>query len=50
MIFFCDKEFTSCSGYETNKFEDFVNVLKAVNDATSDEDIMDYFKDNISLF
>lgn len=50
MIFFCDKEFTSCSGYETNKFEDFVNVLKAVNDATSDEDIMEYFKDNISLF
>ena len=49
MIFFCDKEFTTCSGYEANKFEDFVNVLKAVDDATSDEDILDYFKGNSLL-
>ena len=49
MIFFCDKEFTTCGGYEANKFEDFVNVLKVVDEATSDEDIMDYFKDNSFL-
>ena len=49
MIFFCDKEFTTCSGYEANKFEDFVNVLKAVDEATSDEDILDYFKENSFL-
>ena len=49
MIFFCDKEFTTCRGYEANKFEDFVNVLKAVDEATSDEDILDYFKENSFL-
>ena len=46
MIFFCDKEFTTCGGYEADKFEDFVKTLKAVDKATSDDDIMDYFKDN----
>lgn len=45
MIFFCDKEFTTCQGYETDKLEDFAKTLKAVCEATSDEDIMDYFKD-----
>ena len=49
MIFFCDKEFTICSGYEADKIEDLANVLKAVIDATSDEDIKDYFEENISL-
>lgn len=46
MIFFCDEEFTTCSGYEFDKLENFAKILKAVDDATSDEDIMDYFKDN----
>lgn len=46
MIFFCDKEFTSCVGYEIEKFEEFTKILEAVDEATSDEDIMDYFKDN----
>lgn len=46
MIFFCDKEFTTCSGCEADKFEDFVNILKVVDEATSDEDILDYFKEN----
>lgn len=46
MIFFCDKEFTTCGGYEADKFEDFVKTLKAVDEATSDDDIMDYFKEN----
>lgn len=46
MIFFCDKEFTTCVGYEADKFEDFVKTLKAVDEATSDDDIMDYFKEN----
>ena len=49
MIFFCDKEFTNCVGYEISKFEEFAKILKAVDEATSDEDIMDYFKDNSFL-
>lgn len=49
MIFFCDKEFTNCVGYEVSKFEEFAKILKAVDEATSDEDIMDYFKDNSFL-
>ena len=46
MIFFCDEEFTTCGGYETDKFEDFVKILNAVDEATSDEDVIDYFKEN----
>ena len=49
MIFFCDKEFTTCDSYEANELEGFAKILKAVDEATSDEDIMDYFKENISL-
>ena len=49
MIFFCDKEFTTCNGYEVDKFEDCAKILKAVNETTSDEDIMDYFKENITM-
>lgn len=46
MIFFCDKEFTTCVGYEVSKLEEFAKILKTVDEATSDEDIMDYFKAN----
>lgn len=46
MVFFCDKEFTNCVGYEVGKFEEFAKILKVVDEATSDEDIMDYFEDN----
>lgn len=46
MIFFCDKEFTTCGGYEVDKFENFTKILNAVDEASSDEDIMDYFKEN----
>lgn len=46
MIFFCDKDFTTCVGYKADKLEGFVKILKAVDEATSDEDIMDYFKEN----
>ena len=49
MIFFCDKEFTNCVCYEVSKFEEFAKILKAVDEATSNEDIMDYFKDNSFL-
>jgi hypothetical protein len=49
MIFFCDKEFTTCGGYEIDKFEDFAKILKTVDEATSDEEIIDYFKDNSFL-
>ena len=49
MIFFCDKEFSTCEGYETDKMEDLLNVLKAVDEATSDEDIIDYFEENSFL-
>ena len=44
MIFFCDEEFTTCSGYEADRFENFAKTLRAVYEATSDEDIMNYFK------
>ena len=49
MIFFCDKEFANCVGYEVGKFEEFAKILETVDEATSDEDIMDYFKDNSFL-
>lgn len=32
--------------YNVDEFEDFVKTLKAVDDATSDEDIIDYFESN----
>ena len=31
---------------KSGKFEEFVEILNAVDEATSDEDIMDYFEDN----
>lgn len=46
MIFFCNKEFTTCCGYKVNKIERLTNVLEIVNKATSDEEIMDFFKEN----
>lgn len=49
MIFFCDKEFTTCGGYEVDKIKDFVKILKAISEATSDEDIIDHFKENSFL-
>ncbi len=49
MIFFCDKEFTTCGGYEMDKLEDFAKILRTVDEATSDEDIMDYLKENSFL-
>lgn len=49
MIFFCDKEFTNCTGYEVVKFKEFAKILEIVDEATSDEDIIDYFKDNSFL-
>lgn len=50
MIFFCDKEFKNCVGYDVDKFEEFVKILEAVDKAASDEEIVDYFKDNSFLF
>lgn len=49
MIFFCNEEFTACVGYDTDKFEDFAKILKVVDEATSDEDIMDYFREDRGL-
>ena len=49
MIFFCDEEFTTCGGYEADKFKKFVDVLTAVDEATSDDDILDYFKEDMIL-
>lgn len=43
MIFFCNEEFTSCQGYDVDNFETFVKIMKVVDEATSDEDIMEYF-------
>lgn len=50
MIFFCDTEFTTCGGYEADKFVKFAEILQAVDEATSDDDILDYFKENSFLF
>ncbi len=47
MIFFCDEAFTTCNGYKIEEFEDFAKTLKVVNEATSDEDIIDYFRENL---
>ncbi len=47
MIFFCDEEFTTCSGYKIEEFEDFAKILKVVEEATSDADIIDYFRGNL---
>ena len=44
MIFFCDEGFAACYGYETSKLETFAEILKVVDEATSDDDIIDYFK------
>ena len=49
MIFFCDEEFTTCIVYEADRFETFTKILEAVYEATSDEDIMDYFRENSFL-
>lgn len=49
MIFFCDEEFTTCGGYEADKIKDFVDVLTAVDEASSDDDILDFFKENSFL-
>lgn len=49
MVFFCDEKFTTCSGCEVDKFEKFVKILKAVDEATSDEDIIEFFKENSFL-
>ena len=46
MIFFCDENFTTCVGYESEKIDDFAKILDTVNEATSDEDIIDYFEEN----
>lgn len=49
MIFFCDEEFTTCRTYEVDRLKNFVTILGVVDGAASDEDIMDYFKENSSL-
>lgn len=49
MIFFCDEEFTTCGGCETDKFEEFIKILNAVDEATSDEEVINYFKENSFL-
>lgn len=46
MIFLCDEEFTTCGGYEVDMLENFVKILEAVDEATSDEDIIYYFREN----
>lgn len=49
MVFFCNEEFTTCSGYEIDKLENFARILKTVTEATSDKDIIDSFKEDIFL-
>lgn len=49
MIFFCNKEFTVCGGYEADKLDDFLDVLNAVDEADSDEDILDYFNELVII-
>lgn len=50
MIFFCDKDFTTCDGYESNEIKDFTSIMKVVDEATSDADIIDYFIENSFWF
>lgn len=50
MIFFCDEEFATCVGYDIEEIEDFMEILTVVDEATSDEDIMDYFEESSFLF
>ncbi len=47
MIIFCDEAFTTCFGYKIEEFETFAKMLEAVDEATSDEDIIDYFRGNL---
>lgn len=49
-VFFCDQKFTTCQGFELSKLEKYANVSEVVREATCDEDIIDYFKDNNSSF
>lgn len=49
MIFFCNKEFTVCGGYEAEKFVDFVDIVTTVMEADSDEDILDYFNELVII-
>lgn len=49
IVFFCDEEFTNCVGCEIGKFERFVKIVNAVDKATSDKDITDYFKEDSFL-
>lgn len=46
VLFFCDEKFTTCGGcYKAAEWERFSNILKVVDEADSDEDIIEYFKD-----
>lgn len=49
MVFFCDKEFADCEWYEDDEIDNFLKMVKAVEEATSDEDIIDYFEENSFL-
>ena len=44
MIFFFDENFTTCNGYEVDTMMTLTDLIEAVNNATSDDDIIDYFK------
>ncbi len=47
MIIFCDEAFSTCFGYKIEEFEAFAKILEAVVEATSDADIIDYFRENL---
>ena len=38
--------YNSASVYEVDEFENFAKILKAVDEATSNEDIIDYFRED----
>lgn len=50
IIFFCDEEFKTCEGCEIDKFENLVKILKVVEDAADEDEIKDFFEENMYLF
>lgn len=46
-VFFCDEKFTTCSSYKIDEFEAFAKILKVVDEAISDENIINYLRENL---
>lgn len=47
MIFLCDKNFTTCFGYEKDTFEAFEKLIEAIADSENEADFKEYLMDLI---